>query len=419
MRVAHVADTHLGRVLGNTWTVTGRNQRSADISRGFTNLVDALIICEPDVVVIAGDFFDQTRPRNYELLHAMAELQRLRSALPDAIVAMVAGNHDAARDNGTPCVLPIFRLLGIHVADREAVRLTFPDRDLSILCVPDAPGIGRPELRPNLEARYNVLLMHGEVAGVKQLEGRTGLRITDVSLEELGAPEWDYVALGHYHQYEQVAENAWYSGSIDFTSTDLWAEAKGPKKGFIVHDLVDHAHEFIELPPTRRVIDLPRVYGDGLEPAAIDAAIATALDSIEGGCDDAIVRLVITGVTRETQTALDIQKIRQYRARCLHFRLDLRRPEPVSIGSALGISGRRRKSLDEIVRDGLLARELPDGIDRGRLVETTMEYLTRAHEYVVQTYGANAAGPSPDQWAARSPEPETASEPEAAQRGAA
>ena len=419
MRLAHVADVHLGRVLGNTWTVTGRNQRSADISRGFTNLVDALLICEPDIVVIAGDFFDQTRPRNYELLHAMAELQRLRSALPDAIVAMVAGNHDAARDNGAPCVLPIFRQLGIHVADREAVRLTFPDRDLSILCVPDAPGIGRPELRPNLEARYNVLLMHGEVAGVNQLEGRTGLRITDVSLEELGAPEWDYVALGHYHQYEQVAENAWYSGSIDFTSTDVWAEAKGPKKGFIVHDLVDHAHEFIELPPTRRVIDLPRVYGNGLEPAAIDAAIANALDSIEGGCDDAIIRLVITGVTRETQTALDIQKIRRYRARCLHFRLDLRRPEPVSIRSALGISGRRRKSLDEIVRDGLLARELPDGIDRGRLVETTMEYLTRAHEYVVQTYGANAAGPSPDQWAAQSPEPETASEPAPTQRGAA
>ena len=45
-----------------------------------------------------------------------------------------------------------------------------------------------------------------------------------ISHKELGAENWDYVALGHYHVYRSVAPNAFYSGSLDYTSTNPWGE---------------------------------------------------------------------------------------------------------------------------------------------------------------------------------------------------
>ena len=44
--------------------------------------------------------------------------------------------------------------------------------------------------------------------------------------EELRAAEWDYVALGHYHVYREVEPNAYYSGSIDYTSFGAWVELR-------------------------------------------------------------------------------------------------------------------------------------------------------------------------------------------------
>src|SRR5256884_9324740 len=46
----------------------------------------------------------------------------------------------------------------------------------------------------------------------------------EITLEELGAQRWDYVALGPYPVYRPVAENAFYSGSLDYTSTNPWGE---------------------------------------------------------------------------------------------------------------------------------------------------------------------------------------------------
>src|SRR5258705_11189291 len=45
-----------------------------------------------------------------------------------------------------------------------------------------------------------------------------------ITQKELGAEHWDYVALGHYHVYRQVEPKAFYSGSLDYTSTNSWGE---------------------------------------------------------------------------------------------------------------------------------------------------------------------------------------------------
>src|SRR5207249_5213728 len=187
-------------------------------------------------------------------------------ALPDATVIMVAGNHDAPRTSETGCILRLFRETGIHVVDAEAERLSFAERELSVLAVPDAPGVARPKLEPDPAARYNVLLLHGEIAGVLPREATPLDRAAvEISREDLGAARWDYVALGHYHVYREVEPNAFYSGSIDYTSANTWGELYEervdgvPGKGIIEHDLVSGMHRFHPLPSSRALVDLPHV----------------------------------------------------------------------------------------------------------------------------------------------------------------
>jgi DNA repair protein SbcD/Mre11 len=390
MRIAHTSDWHLGHRRFDRLTRTGINVREADVARSSSRLIDALLIVEPDVILVAGDVFDHVHPSNHAVVHALSEMARLRAALPDAIIVMVAGNHDAAKQSATGSILPAFAQHGVHVVDRGVKRLRFDD-DLSILCVPDVPGVDRSNLTPDAEARRNILLIHCGIDGAKQ----AGARRQDVSQDQIAAPEWDLVAAGDFHDVERVTEKAWYCGAIDLVSSNVWAENK--TKGFLVHDLDDDAHEFIELPPSRTIVDLPLIYGRDLAAAQLDALIAGALDSIPGGYENAVVRLVVSDVSRETAHALDQRAIKRYRARCLSFQLDLRKPERESLPMIIR-DGQRRLSMGEILEAHVAKRELPPDVDRAAM-------LVEMHRYVADAYGSEAAGPSPAEWTHPTNEP--------------
>ncbi|HEY7878941.1 MAG TPA: DNA repair exonuclease, partial [Gemmatimonadaceae bacterium] len=224
MRLVHLSDLHLGFRQYQRLTPGGINQREADVAGTFRRAIDRVIALRPDLVLVGGDVFHNVRPTNPAILLAFTEFSRLVRSLPDAIVVMVAGNHDTPRAVETGCILGLFRQLGIHVVDREAQRLAFPEHDLAILAVPDVHGT-RPLLTPEGSARRNILLLHGEVEGVLPphlaATDRAGLAIP---IAELGAETWNYVALGHYHVYRRMAPNAYYSGSIDYTSANAWGE---------------------------------------------------------------------------------------------------------------------------------------------------------------------------------------------------
>ena len=120
----------------------------------------------PDVVIVAGDIFHSVRPTNQAILHAFLQFSRLVRELPNAIVVLVAGNHDTPRSTETGGILPLLAQLGLHVVDRKPERLLFPERELSILAIPDVPGLEQPALTPDSGSRFNVLVIHGEVPGI-------------------------------------------------------------------------------------------------------------------------------------------------------------------------------------------------------------------------------------------------------------
>jgi hypothetical protein len=382
MRLIHISDLHLGYRQYQRQTPTGVNQREWDVAQAFKRAIDKIIDVAPDIVLIAGDVFHAVRPTNTAIVHAFSQFSRLTQALPDAIVVMIAGNHDTPKAVETGCILRLFQQLGIHVVFQEPQRLAFPDRDLSILAVPDALR-DHPVLDPDPTAKHNVLVIHCELPGILPADAVAQERATvQITPEEIGPTRWNYVALGHYHVYRQLAPNMYYSGSMEYTSVNVWSElteertVKLPGKGMIEYDLTTEKRKFHPLPATRPLVDLPPILARGMSSADLDAAIQGGVDKVNGGIEDKIVRQVVRDVPRHIARELDHKALRELKRRALHYHLDTRRPEIIRAVASGGPG--RRPSLADTVREHLQRRVMPGEIDRDSLVALGLDYLREA-----------------------------------------
>jgi len=383
MRLVHLSDLHLGYRQYQRLTPGGVNQREADVAATFQRAIDLVIDLAPDLVLIAGDVFHTVRPSNQAIVHAFVQFARLRQALPHAAVIIVAGNHDSPRSSDLGSILRLFRELGIYVVDREADRIRIDELQVSVLAVPDVPGTARPKFTTDPELRFNVLLVHGEVEGVLPAQAASSDRAAlAIAPSELSDAPWDYVALGHYHVYQQVAPRAYYSGSIDYTSSNTWGErneelhAGVSGKGLIEHDLATGEHRFHPLSLSRALIDLPPVGAAGLTAAEVDVLIAQAVERCAGGIDDQMVRLVIREFPRHLARDLDHKQLREFKRRALHFQLDLHPPQSARL--AASSSPGRRPSLSDYVREKLSARPIDADVDRAELIRVGLAYLDEA-----------------------------------------
>lgn len=405
MKLVHLADIHLGFRQYQRQTPTGINQREADVAVSLQRVIDKVIEIKPELVLIAGDVFHAVRPPNPAILHAYKHFVRLRQALPNATIVIVAGNHDTAKITATGSILSLFSGIGINVVEHEPRRIPVHEHDLSILAVPDLPGVN-PVFEPDPAARHNILVVHGEHEGViPRFSERLDRAPMKISRHDIKPEEWDYVALGHYHVYRSLAPNMFYSGSIDYTSTNPWGEiaeerelkiggggkreSNGGAKGIIEYDLATRTHRFHQIPPIRRWEDLDAISGSGLSPSGLDDSIREAVKNCPGGIDDKIVRLVVKDVPRHILRELDHKALREFKRQALHFNLDTRRPEIMRPRVGQAAPG-RRASLAETVREKLETRVLTDDIDRSTLVELGLSYLREADTIAGATMDAEA-----------------------------
>jgi exonuclease SbcD len=430
MLIAHLADLHLGYRAYARLAPGGINARERDVALAFRAALDRIIELSADLVLVAGDVFHTVRPSNTAITDAFRQFVRLRAALPNAPVVLIAGNHDTPRAAETGGILRLFaEIPGVVVVDDSARAVHFEQIGVSVLCVPHAAlASGEPlALDPDPAAAVNVLMLHGDVVGggaeakLRYVSEYGGARIEAAAIR----PErWDYVALGHYHIATELAPNMWYAGGIERTSTNIWEEAHG-EKGFLTYD-TDTRRVTLHPVPTRPVIDLPRFsarveagpgassrplhpgQGEGegvgvgkggethaeeaagaqssasasggprprwLPPEQIDAHIRRLVEAVPGGIAGKIVRLVIEDVPRELFRQLDHRQIRAYKAEALHFHLDVRRPEVrrvVGYGAPF-----RRRTLEEEVENFLQRHWQPSSrdIDIARLVDLAKTYL--------------------------------------------
>jgi DNA repair protein SbcD/Mre11 len=146
VRIAHLADLHLGYRAYHRMTPRGTNVREADVAQAFRHAVARLVEIGPDLVLVAGDVFHTVRPSNTAIAEAFRQLTVLTERLPEVPVLLIAGNHDSPRSADTGNILTLFREIeGVKVVCDEARAVHLPQVEATVLCLPHVALAGGME----------------------------------------------------------------------------------------------------------------------------------------------------------------------------------------------------------------------------------------------------------------------------------
>lgn len=372
MRIAHLADLHLGYRAYNRITSQGINLREADVFNAFKQALAKIAEIQPDLIVIAGDLFHTVRPSNLCIQHTFRAFLDLRSKQRcDAPIVIIGGNHDSPRSVDTGCILDLLaNVPGVHVVHHEYRGIKIPEIDTTIFCLCHRalPELSQTKLEADPSSKYNILALHGTVDGISH----TFSDIVMINPPDILNDGWDYVACGHYHLHTKLADNAYYSGSTEYTSSNIWEEVEKPK-GFIEYDLDAKSAVFHKL-ETRKVLPLRAIDARDLTSNEINELVEARIAGIEGGHEEKIIRLVFENLPRQVQGDLDYAFIRKIKSEALHFETQFRAPKRESVtGSCDSVQNRPLEA--EWCEFVGIASDLPGGVERDKLVELGMRYL--------------------------------------------
>lgn len=247
MRFLHTSDWHLGRSLHR---FDLRDAQAAFLD----HLVETARSARVDAVLVAGDVYDRAIPPVDSVALYEDALARLRAA--GARVILISGNHDSARRLGVNSAL--IDGSGVHLRTRpgalaEPVLLADSSGEVAVYGVPylePALGLAAPqdaESEPGTRSHASVLsaavgLIRADAAarGATRTvvlahawvtNGRDERERAETAQRQASASERDisvggvgyvpasvfagfgYVALGHLHGGQTLAENLRYSGS--------------------------------------------------------------------------------------------------------------------------------------------------------------------------------------------------------------
>jgi exonuclease SbcD len=150
-----------------------------------------------DGLLIAGDLFDHGRVDERVLAWTAAQLDRLRRP-----VVLLPGNHDLNAlgrfDAERRCrAVRVISDLDGEVVDIEGTAISVWGRAMREHEPAFQPLAGVPA-RPT--DRWCVVAGHGLVVGAEET-----YRSSPIRPDDLAAVGWDYIALGHVHEYRNIA----------------------------------------------------------------------------------------------------------------------------------------------------------------------------------------------------------------------
>ena len=249
VRFLHTSDWHIGRTFHGADLL-------AEQEAVLGHLADLVSAESVDVVLVAGDIYDRAVPSAEAIRVATAALARIRAA--GARIVMTPGNHDSAPRLGA---FAEFAAAGGLYLRATVAGLAEPvlleDAHGSVACYgipylepePSRHALGVPEarghtgvlteamrrIRADLATRpgtRSLVLAHAFVTGGEASESERTIAVGGV--EQVPGSVFDgvdYVALGHLHGPQTLAEHLRYSGSPLAYS---FAEARQRKSVWLV-----------------------------------------------------------------------------------------------------------------------------------------------------------------------------------------
>jgi exonuclease SbcD len=278
MRILHTSDWHLGRSFHRESLLEGQ-------TAFVEHLVETVRSERVDVVAVSGDVYDRALPPVDAVALCGQALRRLTDA--GARVVLISGNHDSAARLGfgsglmdsagvhvrtdpsrawEPIVMGEVAFYGIPYLEPELVRAPWelPDRSHTA-----ALSYAMSRVRADAARhRQSVVLAHAFVTGGEASDSERDISVGGVAHVPLPAFDGvDYVALGHLHGRQRMAETVRYSGSpLAYSFSEV-----GHRKGSWLVDLGSMEIDFVPAPVPRPVGRLRGLLDDLLtSPAHAD-----------------------------------------------------------------------------------------------------------------------------------------------------
>jgi len=316
MKIVHIADTHLGlSAFQKLDPQTGMNLRERLVYDNFLAAIDEIIRLRPDALVHAGDLFHQVKPKTRAYTTALEALRRLDEA--DIPLVIIAGNHSMAKTRYTTSPLEVleYHTADIYAAYRNRYRRVELD-DATFHLIPNMLQVeAYREAFDQIEfsSGNNVLVTHGLASALKDKRLHT---VAECEIDAtILSDRFDYIALGHFHCQGPVADNAWYSGSLEYCT---YGEISDTKGGLLV-DTGRHSVEHIDLPHTR-MVSAGRINCDGLAARDVLDAVLSAVNEIGNAADRAMCQITLDGIRRDTLRAIDQKSLAEIRGRMLDLK---------------------------------------------------------------------------------------------------
>lgn len=362
MTIAHFSDTHLGYFAYNRTDQGRLNQREVDIALAFKGILDAIAERDPDLVIHSGDLFHTIRPSNYSLIWAYRSIEKFQRKRNGRPFVIIGGNHDTPKSADLTSILQLFSgIEGVYVEFGMAATIALDN--IEVLCFPSKAleAKDNTSMAPSLGKKFSVLTLHG-VAKETNFDDPT------FSVPDTRPGEWTYVAYGDFHVHTSYGPNACYAGSTEFTSTNIWEEARH-RKGWVYFDSAVGKLEFVPS-KARLVIDLPAIDAINLTGEQLGEAMM-AQATWKGG-DLPIVRQRVTNVLPEVQRQIPIKVIRAIDSLCLNYKTEYVRPTDVLRFSQ---DGGRSQTLEASWENHVASASIPADLDRNRLRDHGLELL--------------------------------------------
>jgi len=336
IRVLHFADVHIGMEnYGRLDPATGTSTRVRDFLTRLDEVIDYALEHQADLAVFAGDAFKHRDPEPTQQREFAQRIKRLADAMP---TLLLVGNHDMPAVAAKASSVDIFRALdvpGVIVGYKPEAQIVatrrgpvylawmpYPMRN-RLLTREEHQGKSIEELEVALRQQVSVVLRnlaeeaaghdmprllagHLSVAEARLGSERTVMLGKDVAVlrSSLAEPVWDYIALGHIHQHQDLNPGdrppVVYSGSLE--RIDFGEE--GEAKGFCWVELERGRANWRFVPVKARPFLTIRLDARGTEDPT--AAALEALRGVE--VEGAVVRVQIR-LTHDQQAGLREREI--------------------------------------------------------------------------------------------------------------
>ena len=312
VRVAHVADTHLGFRQYNL------DEREQDIYDVMDEIANKVLEERADIVVHTGDLFDSPRPTAQAYYAFKRFLAKLEGKTK---VFSILGDHDTPKRRGMPPQRLFddrIQILGLVCGEHQILHLNGQD-----VLVAGISYVGRryrdlliEELKKidSVAASYpvSILALHQAIDRFFGLEEAFELRMDELPRN------FKYYAMGHLHNRVQASFGNGmlaYSGSTEIIRSNEISEWEKYGKGFYIVDLDGSKVSIgeINLENVRPQLKVKMNYAD------FDPQLKRFADSLGSYAKPPIAHIVVEG--RE----VDRQKVQQalneaLSGKVLHYR---------------------------------------------------------------------------------------------------